>query len=61
MSGLITKQEYEAKATELAKQMIEFAMLTKEFNQTGCYTKEFVKVGEKELTLAVMDENWVLI
>ena len=59
MNEILTKQEYEEKENKLTKLVIDFAMNTKEFKEKGCYLKEFVKVGDKEVTLMVMDDSWV--
>lgn len=61
MSEILTKLEYENKEDSLTKSVIEFAMATKEFEDTGCYKKEFIKVGDEEVTLLVMDNNWVAL
>lgn len=59
MNEILTKQEYEEKENKLTKSVIDFAMNTEEFKERGCYVKEFVKVGDKEVTLMVMDDSWV--
>ena len=61
MDLILTKQEYEAQETDLVKRTIALAMSTDQFNNTGCYRKEFVKVGGKEVTLLVMDDNWIAL
>lgn len=58
---ILTKEEYTEKVNSLVKPMVEFAMSTQEFNYKGCYSQEFVKVGDKEVTLAVVDDNWVIV
>lgn len=58
---ILTKEEYTEKLNNLIKPVIEFAMSTKQFNDQGCYSEEFVKVGDKEVTLMVMDKGWVSI
>lgn len=44
---------------DLVERMISYAVTTEEFKEKGCYLKEFVKVGDKEVTLMVMDDSWV--
>lgn len=44
---------------DIVKQIISYAVTTEDFNEKGCYIKEFVKVGDKEVTLMVMDDSWV--
>ena len=61
MSEILTKEEYKEKENGLIKPVIDFAMNTKEFKDNGCYLKEFVKVGDKEVTLMVMDDSWVAL
>ena len=56
---ILTKEEYTKKINNLIKPVIEFAMSTKQFNDQGNYSEEFVKVGDKEVTLMVMDKGWV--
>lgn len=58
---ILTKEEYTEKLNNLLKPVIDFAMSTKQFNKDGHYAEEFVKVGDKEVTLMVVDSNWVLI
>ena len=59
--NIFTREEYTKKMNNLAKPMVEFATSTKEFNGKGCYSEEFVKVGDREVTLAVVDDRWVLV
>lgn len=58
---ILTKEKYTEKLNSIIRLVIDFAMSTKQFNDKGCYTEEFVKVGDQEITLAVVDKNWVLI
>lgn len=58
---ILTKEEYTEKLNELIKQIVDLATSTTQFNDTGCYSKEFVKVGDKEVTLAVIDNKWALL
>ena len=58
---ILTKEEYTEKVNNLVKPMVEFVMSTKEFNDRGRYSEEFVKVGDKEVTLVVVDKNWVVV
>ena len=58
---ILTKEEYTAKLNSFIKPMIEFAMTTKQFNDNGCYSEEFVKIGDKEATLAVVNNDWRII
>lgn len=58
---ILTKEEYEEKLNSLIKPTIDFVISTKQFNKNGYYAKEFVKVGDKEVSLMVADSNWVLI
>lgn len=58
---ILTKEEYTEKVNSLVKPMVEFATSTKEFNDKGYYSKEFVKVGDREVTLVVVDDGWVVI
>ena len=58
---ILTKEEYTEKLNSFIKPMIEFAMTTKQFNDNGCYSEEFVKIGDKEATLAVVNNDWCLI
>jgi tRNA(His) 5'-end guanylyltransferase len=58
---LLTKEEYTEKLNSIVKPMVEFAMSTEKFNRTGCYSEEFVKIGDKEVTLVVVDSSWVIL
>ena len=58
---ILTKEEYIEKLNSIIRPVIDFAMSTKQFSDKGYYTEEFVKVGDQEITLAVVDKNWVLI
>ena len=58
---ILTKEEYTEKLNSFIKPMIEFAMTTKQFNDNGCYSEEFVKIGDKEATLAVVNNDWRII
>lgn len=58
---IFTKEEYTEKINSLVKPTVEFATITEEFNDRGCFSKEFIKVGDKEVTLAVIDNNWIIV
>ena len=58
---ILTKEEYREKINNSVVPVIEFAMTTEQFHNDGCYTEEFVKVGENEVTLIVADKNWVVL
>jgi hypothetical protein len=58
---ILTKEEYREKINNSVVPVIKFAMTTEQFHNDGCYTEEFVKVGENEVTLIVADKNWVVL
>lgn len=60
-NNILTIEEYTEKVNNLVKPMVNFAMNTKEFRANGCYCQEFVKVGDKEVTFAVLDSNWLIV
>lgn len=58
---ILTKEEYAEKLNSTIRPTIDFAMSTKQFNDKGCYSEEFVKVGDREITLAVVDKDWRIV
>lgn len=58
---ILTKEEYREQIKSIVVPVIDFAMTTEQFNKDGCYTEEFIKVGENEVTLLVADKNWVVL
>lgn len=58
---ILTKEEYAEKLNGVIKPTIDFAMSTKQFNDDGCYCEEFVKVGNQEVTLAVVSNDWRIV
>lgn len=58
---ILTKEEYREQIKSIVVPVIDFAMTTEHFNKDGCYTEEFIKVGEDEVTLIVADKNWVVL
>lgn len=58
---ILTKEEYREQIKNIVIPVIDFAMNTEQFNKDGCYTEEFIKVGENEVTLLVADKNWVVL
>lgn len=58
---ILTKEEYAEKLNNIIKPAIEFAMTTRQFNDNGCYSKEFVQIGDKEATLVVVNSDWIIL
>jgi hypothetical protein len=58
---ILTKEEYTEKLNSTIRPMIDIAMSTKQFNDDGCYSEEFVKVGDQEITLAVVNNDWRIV
>lgn len=58
---ILTKEEYTEKLNSIIRPIIEFAMSTKQFNDNGCYNEEFVKIGEQEVTLCVVNSDWRIV
>ena len=58
---ILTKEEYTEKINRIIRPMIDFAMSTKQFNGNGCYCEEFVKVGNQEVTLALVNNDWRIV
>ena len=59
---ILTKEEYREQIKNVVVPVVDFAMTTEQFNKDGCYTEEFIKVGEEdEVTLVVADKNWVVL
>lgn len=58
---ILTKEEYTEKLNNTIRPVIDIAMSTKQFNDYGCYSEEFVKVGDQEITLAVVNNDWRII
>lgn len=58
---LIEKSKYIETTEELIKPVIEYAIGTKEFREDGCFSKEFVKVGDCEVSLCVLDHRFVVV
>lgn len=50
---------HEEKENKIIQSAVDFAASTEQFKNTGCYSKEFIKIGDKEVTLMVIDDNWV--
>ena len=59
--NILTKEEYAEKLKNIIKPAIDIAMSTKQFNNNGCYSEEFIKVGNQEVTLAVVNNDWRII
>ena len=58
---ILTKEEYTEKLNSFIKPMVEFAMTTKQFKDKGCYSEEFIKIDESEVTLCVANSDWIII
>ena len=53
---ILTKEEY---MEGLIKPIVNFAMGTEEFIDSGEYKEEFINADGKKVTLIVMDNNWM--
>ena len=63
---ILSKEEYvenlNSKFNNLIKPAIDVVIDTKQFKNTGCYSKDFVIDGEKEVRVVVIDnEDWIVL
>ena len=57
---ILTTEEYSEKLNSLIKPMVDMAIDTQEFKETGCYAKEFIADGHKEIAVMIVDKHdWV--
>ncbi len=59
--NILTKEEYTAKLDNLFKPVIDLAINTEKFKDTGAYEKEYVIDDQKHLTVMVVDNNWLAV
>lgn len=59
---ILTKEEYTEKINSLIKSMVDMAMDTQQFRETGCYSEEFIADGHKEISVMIANKHdWVAI
>lgn len=59
--SILTKEEYTAKLDNLFKPVIELAINTDKFKDTGAYEKEYVIDDQKRITVMVVDNQWITV
>lgn len=60
-NAILTKEEHNEKLNELIKPVVNFAINTKQFDDNGCYSEEFISEDGKEVSLMIVDKSWVLV
>lgn len=59
---ILTAEEYTEKLTSLIKPMVDMAIDTQQFNETGCYSQEFIADGHKKISVLIVDKHdWIAI
>ena len=59
--NILTKEEYTSKLDNLFKPVIELAISTDKFKDTGSYEQSYVIDDQKHITVMVVDNNWVAV